>query len=162
VPCRRRRGSLSAANRRGGTGLGERGDETGYCEVLDRLGEIGKSRRDDAAQRGIVEDGLTYKRQAASAERNADQRRVNVEHTIRKAAGPAGMAVMRLVRVDDDDAPRCTRTRRATVVKALQPGFGDADRIGLVAVPVIGVAGERYTWLFLLRRPSLVSLPRSC
>src|SRR6516165_10485573 len=58
------------------------------------------------------------------------------------SAGGPGMAVMRLVRVDHDDAPGRARLRRPAVVEALQPGFGDADCIGLVAVPVVGVAGE--------------------
>ena len=49
------------------------------------------------------------------------------------------MAVVYLVRVEHDNPPRCACPRRAAVVEALKPRFGDANRIGLVPVTVIGM-----------------------
>ena len=49
------------------------------------------------------------------------------------------MTVMRLVRVNDDDPPCRTRLRCAAIMETLEPRFGDANRVSLVPMPVIGV-----------------------
>jgi len=77
--------------------------------------------REDGAQRRIVEYRVADKRQSPSAERDADQRRVDLEHTIYKPAGRPGMTVMRFVRVNDDDPPGRTRLRFATIMETLDP-----------------------------------------
>jgi hypothetical protein len=53
------------------------------------------------------------------------------------------MTVMRLVRVNDDDPPCRTRLRCAAIMEALEPRFGDAGRVSLVSMPVVGVTGTQ-------------------
>ena len=49
------------------------------------------------------------------------------------------MTVMCFVRVNDDDPPGRTCLRCAAIMETLEPGFGDADRVSLVPMPVIRV-----------------------
>jgi hypothetical protein len=49
------------------------------------------------------------------------------------------MTVMRLVRVNDDDPPSRTRLRCAAIMETLESRVGDADCVGFVPMPVIGV-----------------------
>jgi hypothetical protein len=52
------------------------------------------------------------------------------------------MTVMHLVRVNDDDPPCRTRLSCVAIMETLEPRFGDADRVSLVPMPVIGVTRE--------------------
>lgn len=54
----------------------------------------------------------------------------------------AGAAVMDLVRVKDDGVASTTVGAGAAVIKGLDAAYGEAQRIGVVAMRVIGVAGK--------------------
>ena len=75
----------------------------------------------------------------AAAQGGGDQQWVGIKHPIGEPAGRAGMAIVRLVGMERDDPSRRARTCSAAIVEALQPCLGDANRIGLVPVPIVGV-----------------------
>ena len=53
-----------------------------------------------------------------------------------------GMAVMRLVGMNDHDLPAAAGLERAAIVEGLRAPQGEADGVGLVAVQIVGVAAE--------------------
>ena len=65
-----------------------------------------------------------------------------VEHAIRKAAFRAGLPVMRFLRLDENDAARRAEAPGAAAEKILHAVIGDTDQPFIMAMKVIGMAGE--------------------
>jgi len=65
-----------------------------------------------------------------------------IQHAIGEAAAIAGLPVMSLLRLDQDDTAGGAAATAATAEKILLSAFGDADEPIVVAMQVAGVAGE--------------------
>ena len=120
-------------------GVGQCGKQSRNRQVFDRLWKVDKSIGDNAAQDWVVENRHGDEWQRPAAQGGGNQRWVGIKHPIREPAGRARMAIVRLVGMEHDDPSRRARTCSAAIVEALQPCLGDANRIGLVPVPIVGV-----------------------
>ena len=96
----------------------------------------------EAFARRVKMADVTFRNQGITFTVYSDQRGVDIKHTIGKALGRAGMAVVQLVRVKHDRPPRRARLLDPAIAECLDPGLGQPDRIALVPVRVIGVAAE--------------------
>jgi len=120
-------------------GVGQCGKQSRNRQVFDRLWKVDKSIGDNAAQDWVVENRHGDEWQRPAAQGGGNQRWVGIKHPIGEPAGRARMAIVRLVGMEHDDPSRRARTCSAAIVEALQPCLGDANRIGLVPVPIVGV-----------------------
>ena len=109
---------------------------------LERIREIDEGLLDDPRRRRIVRHGVRDMGRVGTVERLGDRRRVEIEHAIGEGAALAGMAVMRLVRMQHQDLPRPARAQAAAIVELLDAIEGEADPVGLVPVQVVGMAAE--------------------
>src|SRR3989475_9736108 len=91
--------------------------------------------------------GLAHERQRTgpSAEgpyRVREKKRFHIDDPIAESLAGARASVVDLVRIQHDHLPGSTRMDRAPVVEDLDAGVGHTDRIRVVAMFLIGRAGE--------------------
>ncbi len=93
-------------------------------------------------QTGIARHGSRNEGQGPPAQRLLNQGRLDIGHAVVKARLGAGMAVMRLIRMQHDDRAGQAVDGFAAIAELLDACQGAADRISVVPVRLIGVAGE--------------------
>lgn len=77
-----------------------------------------------------------------AAERFGDEARRDIEHAVAEAVLGAGPPVMHLIGVEDDGIAGPAVGAGAPIIEGLNPADGEAQRIGVMAVWIIGVAGK--------------------
>src|SRR5262245_50027778 len=101
----------------------------------------------DSRQSRVYRDRLAHERQGIGAsaddpERLGEVGRLDINDAVAEAIRRAGAPVVHLVRIEHDDPPGCTDPRRAPVIEDLDPAVGDADRVRIVAMLLVDLAGQ--------------------
>ena len=79
---------------------------------------------------------------AKRAKRLGQLGRLDVDDPVSEALAGARAAVVDLVRMEHDDLPGHADARRASVVEDLNAAVGQADRVGVVTMLLVRLAGE--------------------
>src|SRR2546425_1686639 len=125
-----------------------------------RLQFAGERGLDRVSQRSAIQHRFVHKGQRTwtprdHAARLGNSRRVDVDDPVAESFLRPGIAIVRLIGVQDHDFPGCTPVYRAPVAERLYARIGETDRVGVVAVSGKCGAGEPCAQqLYAARRPT--------
>jgi threonine/homoserine/homoserine lactone efflux protein len=124
--------------------LGYLKDEFVALEVLEREIEIGERWPRCAGKTVVTRYRIADERQGSSlAQRLLYRARLDVENAIAKARAGAGMAVMRLVRMQHEDLAGNAALVGTAIPKRLHAGKRGPNGVGVVAMRVKGIPCEK-------------------
>lgn len=96
---------------------------------------------------GVRQDGRGEQRPPGGAAADVrqhigDEVRADVDHPVAEPLAGGGAAVMRVIGIEDHHHPGRACVRGAAAREGLGTGFGDAERVSVVTVPVVHVLPE--------------------
>ena len=114
-----------------------------FFQWVERAIQAAQQRSRGGEQAWVVRQPGLDERQRLTAEHLLDQCGLDVHHPILETGLGAGLAIVGFVRVQHDRCARQAVTPATAILKALHPGQGVADGIGVVAVKVVAMAGKK-------------------
>src|SRR5262249_33334433 len=153
LSCTVDRGNVDASRDRRLAAALFRGDQS-FSKLVDQAGDRQRLQRgpkglgDGSRQSRVRRDGLAHERQGEGSppdhpERPDEVGGLYINDAVAEAVRRASPSIVDLVRIEHDDLAACADPRRAPVVEDLDAAIGDADRVRVVAVLLIDLAGQR-------------------